>query len=342
MPKESIRFGIGEWYGSRFHALEDNQRLVYSTIESKPVCPFKHPDLVTPGGSDKCTKSGGVCSLRLYKLDEGEAVRIVEGAAGSLRATCPYRFYQDRVLINWIGSTILGTQEPILVTEVGFLETIKQVLATRVGGKDEGTDQKLKEEMELGTGEDVGRLDMVLLHPDSLKGDIKWCAVEIQAVYFSGKKMGSYINLVRENLGEMVFPDHVRRPDYRSSGPKRLMPQLQIKVPTLRRWGKKMGVVIDRAFYNSLGPMDEVGELSNCDIAWFVMDYDEEGEGLAAKLIPGEVHFTTLERAVEGLTGGNPVSQSEFERRIRQKIEARNKAVKKAVERQSKPQARNV
>ncbi len=96
------------------------------------------------------------------------------------------------------------------------------------------------------------------------------------------------------------------------------MPQLQIKVPTLRRWGKKMAVVVDRRFFDAMGEMDDVADVSNCDIAWFVLDYDERGN--QAVLRREFVRFTTLERAVEGLTGGRPVSLSVFEERIRAKV----------------------
>jgi hypothetical protein len=96
------------------------------------------------------------------------------------------------------------------------------------------------------------------------------------------------------------------------------MPQLQIKVPTLRRWGKKMTVLVDHSFFAALGSMDDVHDISNCDIAWFVVDYDESGGEFA--LEPSFVRMTTLERAVEGLTGGTPVSLSLFEQRIREKL----------------------
>ena len=43
-------------------------------------------------------------------------------------------------------------------------------------------------------------------------------------------------------------PNAVRRPDWRSSSAKRLMPQLQIKAPTLRRWGTKLAVAVDMPF----------------------------------------------------------------------------------------------
>ncbi len=58
--------------------------------------------------------------------------------------------------------------------------------------------------------------------------------------------------------------------------------------------------------------------MSNCDIAWFVVGYDEDGA--RAKLVPTDVHLTTLEQAVEGLTAGVPVSLESFEERIRAKL----------------------
>jgi hypothetical protein len=97
------------------------------------------------------------------------------------------------------------------------------------------------------------------------------------------------------------------------------MPQLQIKVPTLRRWGRKMVVVVDEGFFRAMGPMDHVPHILNCDIVWLIVRYNEN-EGQQATLGLGEIRYTTLERAVEGLTAGNPVSLDEFEGRIREKL----------------------
>lgn len=63
---------------------------------------------------------------------------------------------------------------------------------------------------------------------------------------------------------------------------------------------------------------DGVAEASSCDIAWFVMKYCHDGSRF--RLEPGELHLTTLERAVEGLTGGRPTSLEEFERVLRAKL----------------------
>ena len=163
----------------------------------------------------------------------------------------------------------------------------------------------------------VGRIDMVLVNPSA--DLLRWCALEIQAVYFSGGKMGDDLAEMRVWTANTIpFPIRHRRPDFRSSGPKRLMPQLQIKVPTLRRWGKKMAVVVDRAFWQSLGRMDDVGDVSNCDIAWFIVDWKQRGDRLELRRC--HVQYTTLEHAVVGLTGGRPVTQTEFESAVREKL----------------------
>ena len=40
-----------------------------------------------------------------------------------------------------------------------------------------------------------------------------------------------------------------------------------------------MAVVVDVPFFNSLGPMEDAGHISNSDIVWCVVDYGETEEG---------------------------------------------------------------
>jgi hypothetical protein len=196
-----------------------------------------------------------------------------------------------------VGERILGYPTPTVVKEVDFLKSI-------IPAEEEGSEEE-------ATGDSVGRIDTVLVRPGV--SPLQWCALELQAVYFSGDEMGPEYKVVAETpIGQFPFPVGRRRPDFRSSGPKRLMPQLQIKVPTLRRWGKKMAVVVDKPFFNSLGPMDRIDHLSNADIAWFVVAFSDTG-GDFAQMNLDEVFFTTLESAIEGLTAGTPVPLEEFE-----------------------------
>ena len=80
-----------------------------------------------------------------------------------------------------------------------------------------------------------------------------------------------------------------------------------------------MAVVIDRTFWESLGTMREVKDLSNCEIVWFVVSFAPSKDGHFA-LQQHEVHFTTLDNAVEGLTGGTPMSLDHFEKQIRVRL----------------------
>ncbi len=286
--KSSARYGVGELYGFDFSLLSASDIRKLSSVQCKSqVCPFK-------SNSKPCNKAGGVCSLRRFVKERND---VVSSDEGSLVATCPSRFYDNSVALSWAGQTLLGTDSPLVLTELPFL------MSTSGSGSDAVT---------------VGKIDMVLVDPDTTK--LRWCALEIQSVYFSGASMSKDFNVMKKWKGPGIpFPQGKRRPDFRSSGPKRLMPQLQIKVPTVSRWGKKMAVVVDRPFWESLGTIQEVDDVSNCDIAWFVMDYQHDGSRFCMQ--PAGLHLTTLDRAVEGLTGGKPTSLVAFEDSLRAKLQ---------------------
>ena len=299
LAQQSRRYGIGEWFGRLLTALTADQRqaLAQEAGRKAPAveCPFRaschaFDPRAVPGKGTNCTKQGGVCSLREYsRIASGGSIRVAP--AGSLRTTCPHRFLEGGEIFRWVGEIVLGTSTPLVLREIGFLE---------------------------GTGGgDVGYVDHVLAHPT--RQPLQWCALEIQAVYFSGANMGAEFDVLKHDRSPLPFPVGDRHPDYRSSGPKRLMPQLQIKVPSLRRWGRKMAVVVDHDFFGGLGAMDEVGDISNCDIAWFAVGFEESGG--RATLRRGSCRLTTLERAVEGLTGGRPVSLGKFEKTIAERLQ---------------------
>lgn len=282
----SPRYGVAEIYGKTLVNLSANEirALAAAPLKSQP-CPFR-------GGL--CNKKGGVCTLRVYEKQGDQVVPHDE----SLVTVCPRRFQEGNRIFQWVGETLLRCPQPAVVREVPFLVSTLE--------SDEGSDPDA-----------VGQIDMVLIDPAA--AELQWCALEIQAVYFSGPGMTSQFEILRQWPGPGVpFPDKVRRPDFRSSGPKRLMPQLQTKVPTLRRWGKKMAVVIDLPFWKSLGAMDHVPDVSNCDVAWFIVTHERHESGY--RLIPHAVRLTTLERAVEGLTGGRPMSLPNFEAALRLRL----------------------
>ncbi|MBI4459205.1 MAG: hypothetical protein HY648_03980 [Acidobacteria bacterium] len=298
--KSQARFGIGEWYGFPLTVLSPQERRRYAEAQflqksNRPSfpCPFQQ--------KANCNKPGGVCSLRLYeRFPQTGEVKPATGELGQLRTVCPARFEEGGAIYRWLGETVLGFADPMIIGEIGFLESPPSA------------------EIEAVPSE-VGRIDKVLVIPNSRP--LAWCALEVQAVYFQGSAMSNDFALIRHHPGDSLpFPTVLRRPDYRSSGPKRLMPQLQIKVPSLRRWGKKMIVVVDRSFFLAMGKMRTVPHISNCDVAWFIVKYEETGDG-RFRLVPDQVQFTTLEDSVEGLTAGVPVSLETFESRIIAKLQ---------------------
>ncbi|HEY3761351.1 MAG TPA: NotI family restriction endonuclease [Verrucomicrobiae bacterium] len=288
------RYGTGELFGFDFTALSPERIRELSTTSHKLMdCPFKP---IQPGKPiPKCNKKGGVCSLRQFSQNEE---RKVEGR-GEPVTTCPNRFLEGNLVSKWVGETLLGTANPVIISQLPFL--MGEIQA------EEEADQDA-----------VGKIDEVLVNPEGQT--LQWCALEFQAVYFSGSSMENDFKEMRNWTGPGIpFPKVQRRPDFRSSGPKRLMPQLQIKVPTISRWGKKMAVVIDWAFWESLGTMREVKDLSNCEIVWFVVSFAPAHNGHFT-LQRHETHFTTLDNAVEGLTGGTPMSLDRFEKQIRARL----------------------
>ncbi len=75
-----------------------------------------------------------------------------------------------------------------------------------------------------------------------------------------------------------------------------------------------MAVVVDEDFINNMGRMRTVTDLSNADVAWFVVRFDESSG--TPRLTRGTVYYTELEAAVLGLIAGNPVTRQVFEERI--------------------------
>lgn len=294
-------YGIAELYGERFNAISNSRRVELLDISPAPQCPqlVSYPNLAPIRNgipSTHCGKKGGVCSIRNFsETGEGQIF-------GPITTTCPVRFYEDGIIFQTIGEVLLRDKDAKIAKEIPFL----------MRPPSEG-DNKSNE------AEDVGRIDMVMV--SEINGLFDWCAVELQAVYFSGGAMSKDYSAIRSHSSNSVpMPGANRRPDFRSSGPKRLMPQLQIKVPTLRRWGKKMVVVVDRPFFDALGEMDKVEHVSNCDIIWIIASFNDLEGTTTSKLEVDEIRYTTLERAVEGLTSGVPTTLPDFENKIRKKL----------------------
>jgi hypothetical protein len=122
----------------------------------------------------------------------------------------------------------------------------------------------------LGNFKKIGKVDFVLGKIVDQQV-VDFCAVEVQSAYFSGTETRSALKyfIANRNFGML---DTFRRPDFRSSAQKRLIPQLQLKVPVFRRWGKKFFVVVDTKFFKSL-PDFPTTTPANSELTWLVYPF---------------------------------------------------------------------
>ena len=287
------RYGIAEWYGRRLVGMSPSQRRALARTalgqtKEIPPCPFQDD-------SPTCRKAGGVCSIQLYETDDSEYVTRAEDEPVIV---CPARFEEGSLLISWLGE-IAGfpNANTYMAREVPFMESI-------------------------ATGKPAGKIDLVVARPTQDR--LEWYGLEIQAVYFSGPGMPSEFRaLLEETKSRIPYPKQTRRPDWRSSSAKRLMPQLQVKVPTLTRWRAKMAVAVDEPFFEAIGgptqPFSQ--DLGDGDIIWMVPKMELNDDG-TYRLARGHWEVLTLQASREKLLAARTIQQSEFEAILRGKLTA--------------------
>lgn len=297
------RYGIHEWFGTDVSAMTPNQRQIAARDSLAAELPAVRCPHMQPLRSEfNCSKKGGVCSIRQYErsADTGAVT-----AVGVPVTVCPQRLVQGGALLRWAGEVLLGTQQPIAIKEIPFLAKL---------GAAEEADAEASERK-------AGRIDWVLVHPDTSRS-FTWCAVETQAVYFSGKAMNSEYESFASVQGDALpYPMHVRRPDYRSSGPKRLAPQLQVKVPELRAWGAKTAVIVDEYFFGEMSALEEVrgrhaaDKLNNAEVVWLVAKNTQN------RLVADRVVYARLDESVRALNATQPIGQEAFVQALRAAID---------------------
>lgn len=151
------------------------------------------------------------------------------------------------------------------------------------------------------TEKKIGKVDFMLgkLDVDRI---VDFAALEIQSVYTSGggvaDAFAGYISSGHAGAeGDLGV-------DFRSSAQKRLVPQLRLKVPIFRRWGKKFFVAIDDTFFAAL---PEFGRTSagNSELTWLAYPLRMRD---SAPLVLGdpEIHFTEWSKVESALEEGRP------------------------------------
>lgn len=241
-----------------------------------------------PFRNTPCTKDKKVDPLGVCSFSNGELAASV----------CPVRFLEDNRIFSDASEIAFGKDTSFEVfPEIKILK----IPATK-------TDKEKK----------IGKVDYLLGKVENHK-ITDFAAVEVQAVYFSGSEMRSFFNsyILKENI---ELEASRRGMDFRSSAQKRLVPQLQLKVPVFRRWGKKFFVVVDSLFFAELPEFPKTSE-ANSEVTWLA--YPIKKQGVDYKLQSPNIVHSEWDEIRNSLREGTPPDPSEILQELQHKYNSR-------------------
>jgi Restriction endonuclease NotI len=234
-----------------------------------------------------CTKASISDPLGICTLADG-------GNAASL---CPVRFlerariFKDAATIAFGEGTTFGIFPEIRILEIASAEA---------GGR----------------SKKIGKVDFLIGKIDD--GTIvDFAAVEIQAAYFSGNSLRPVFDHYMATRS-MEGLNSKRRPDFRSCAQKRLVPQLQLKIPVFRRWGKKFFVVVDSEFFASL-PRFPQTTASNSELTWLTYAISMQN-GVFAMGSP-DIIYSEWDEVQNSLREGKPPEPTEIVSELQAKLD---------------------
>jgi hypothetical protein len=197
-----------------------------------------------PFRESACTKQGKRDPLGICSYSDGSVATVV----------CPVRFLEDSRLIRDAGREAFGAGASIVSLPEFRLLTVER------------PNQRPKK---------IGKVDFLigLIGPGGNATD--FAALEIQSSYVSGTEIRTAFHKFQDT--GTLTNDTRRRPDFRSSAQKRLMPQLSLKVPVFRRWGKRFFVAVDSTLFDTL-PRMESRRSDEAEITWLVYRFARSAE----------------------------------------------------------------
>ncbi len=225
-------------------------------------------------GND-CAKQSRKNPLGICSFTDGHSATVV----------CPARFLEGGTIFRDAAALAFGHGVTcVAVPEVRLLEVTRKTRKTK-----------------------IGKVDFLIA---KIEGDraVDFAALEVQAVYISGESIRpAYERYLK--TGDLT-EDSMRRPDFRSSAQKRLMPQLALKVPIFRRWGKRFFVAVDKTFFQALPQIEEQSQ-GNSEITWLSYDFKKQPSGGYRMQRPTVIH-TIWDDVQEALREGKAPEQQEL------------------------------
>ena len=215
-------------------------------------------------------------------------------------AVCPVRFLEGGRIFRDAGRLAFGEGvQTGIFPEVRILNTV---------GKDGQPGKK------------IGKIDFLLgkVVDDKV---VDFAAVEVQAVYISGYSVRpAFDEYIKHQGPSNASMQAERRPDFRSSAQKRLVPQLQLKIPVFRRWGKKFFVVVDSQFFEALPDFPHTTR-SNSEITWLVYPIKLDPSTNNYTLENPQEIFSEWDDVANALREGKPPEPGEILEELQAKLE---------------------
>ena len=172
-------------------------------------------------------------------------------------------------------------------------------------------------------GRTAGNIDIVLAAYDERGRVIDFGAVEIQAVYISGNIRNAFEYYIEDPKGRQNMHwegAYYPRPDYLSSSRKRLAPQMIYKGGIINKWDKKMSIVVDKYFFDSLPALPETTP-QDADIAWLVYELVLDARQNRYTLTPGQTIYTAFSPSLEAITTADAGPLGTFIEHLQQKLD---------------------
>ena len=99
------------------------------------------------------------------------------------------------------------------------------------------------------------------------------------------------------------------------------MPQLALKVPIFRRWGKRFFVAVDTTLFSTLPKIREQSA-GNAEVTWLAYPFGRLPEG-GYRMGDPEVHHTVWDDVLDALREGHPPEKSELLNQLTKEVARR-------------------
>jgi hypothetical protein len=296
----SKKWGPSEWFGCDVATVSNDERL---QLAKDALLPSKAAERTCPhltaltGTPNTCSKAGGVCAVQQYSRTFSGGISL----AGHRVAICPSRLVTQDVL-RTIAQKVLGlSADVVLVKEVPYSLNMTKVKKS-------------------GEPTSAGRIDWLLVDGTDPK---RFAAVETQSVYMSGKSQDGTFQAFVDAGGALTMPPEYRHPDYKSSVPKRLAPQLESKARHLSSTSRKTVVIVDEFVRANMSSLVEIAvpaayahdafraeqhKRDSCQVIFAIVSLD----GGALKVV--ELLYCSIDAAKAALDAVGPMSQAEFKK----------------------------